>query len=85
MTEEKKMHRIADDHFEDHPAHTRWKEYEDLARERPKPQPTSSFHRREPTLFEQLCEWISRYWLLYLLLLAVAIAGTWLLIDSVRR
>lgn len=66
-------------------AYRRWKEYEDLARERSKPQPTSSFRRQEPTLFEQVCEWIARHRLLYLLLLGVAIAAGCLLVDSVRR
>lgn len=43
------------------------------------------FRRQEPSLFAQLCEWIARHWLLYLLLATAAIAGGCLLLDSVPR
>lgn len=65
-------------------AYRRWKEYEDLARERPKPQPTSSFHRPEPAFLEQLWEWIGRHWLLYSLLAVTLIAGGCMILDSMR-
>jgi hypothetical protein len=64
---------------------TRWKDYEDLTRERRAP-PTVNYHApAEPTLFEQLYEWIARHWLLYLLIVSAAIAGGCLLLDAIRR
>jgi hypothetical protein len=39
----------------------------------------------EPGVRAQVCEWIARHWLLYLLIVTVGIAGGCLLLDSVRR
>lgn len=62
-----------------------WREYEDLARERPKPPIANYRPPAEPGIFAQICEWIARHWLLYLLIVTVGIASGCLLLDSVRR
>jgi hypothetical protein len=38
----------------------------------------------EPGLGGQICEWIARHWLLYLLIVTVAISSGCLLLDSLR-
>jgi len=61
-----------------------WREYEDLARERPRPAVNYQLPP-EPGLWAQVCEWIARHWLLYLLMVTVALAGGCLFLDSIRK